>query len=431
MAIFDFIKKRISNQDQGQLTKTEPQVDDTLLQALMAGETITRDKALMLPAVSSAVDLIAGTVASMPIKLYHYKVQTNPDDPTDKKRRVEEVRLDSRVRLLNGSTGDILNAYEMRKAMVEDYLLGKGGYAYVRRNYRNQVDGLYYVKDVEISAFTNIDPIYKTGRFMIGDKYYKEYEVLRILRDTKNGMTGRGLTDEVAKALETAYTTLLYQLKQVMRGGNKRGFLKSDHKLGQQEINALKNSWRRLYSDDSDGSMVLNKGVEFQEASSTAVEMQLDQNKKTLAAEIEKIFHINEKDFDRTFKEAIYPVIKAFEAALNNTLLLESEKLNYFFEFDTKEILRANIKDRFDAYKTAKETGFMTLNEIRQAENMNHIEGLDVINVGLSAVLYDTNTHTYYTPNTDTQTDTKNPESGSQNNTTDENNKKGAENEEA
>ena len=35
---------------------------------------------------------------------------------------------------------------------------------------------------------------------------------------------------------------------------------------------------------------------------------------------------------------------------------------------------------------------------------MDYIEGLDVVNVGLGAVLYDTNTHTYYTPNTDSQT---------------------------
>ena len=44
----------------------------------------------------------------------------------------------------------------------------------------------------------------------------------------------------------------------------------------------------------------------------------------------------------------------------------------------------------------------MTLNEIRRAENMEYIEGLDVVNVGLGAVLYDVNKHVYYTPNTDT-----------------------------
>ena len=75
-----------------------------------------------------------------------------------------------------------------------------------------------------------------------------------------------------------------------------------------------------------------------------------------------------------------------------------------FFEFDVKEIIRASLKERYESYKLAKETGFMTLNEIRRAENMNYIEGLDVVNVGLGAVLYDVNTGTYYTPNTDNQT---------------------------
>ena len=36
---------------------------------------------------------------------------------------------------------------------------------------------------------------------------------------------------------------------------------------------------------------------------------------------------------------------------------------------------------------------------------MEWIEGLDVVNVGLGAVLYDVNTHKYYTPNTDTTGD--------------------------
>ena len=135
--------------------------------------------------------------------------------------------------------------------------------------------------------------------------------------------------------------------------------------------------------------------------------MQLDQNKRTLEDEIEKVFHISD-DFETTYKEAIYPIVKAFETALNRDLLLEKEKKNHFFVFDVKEILRASLKERYEAYKLAKETGFMTLNEIRRAEDMNHIDGLDVINVGLGAVLYDTDLHKYYTPNTGTIGDLQN-----------------------
>ena len=87
--------------------------------------------------------------------------------------------------------------------------------------------------------------------------------------------------------------------------------------------------------------------------------------------------------------------------------MLEKEKKNLFFEFDVKEIIKANIKERYEAYKLAKESSFMTINEIRKAENMEYIEGLDVVNVGLGAVLYDTNTHQYYTPNTNVMSQAK------------------------
>ena len=48
----------------------------------------------------------------------------------------------------------------------------------------------------------------------------------------------------------------------------------------------------------------------------------------------------------------------------------------------------------------AKEIGMKTINELRQEENMNKVEGMDVIPFGLGAVLYDTENHTYFTPNT-------------------------------
>lgn len=383
MGLLDFFKTR-------ETPTVEPPVSDVLLSAILNGEVITREKALTLPAVSGAVDMISNCIASMPVKLFKYK-----------DGKVEEQSKDPRVKMLNGDTGDTLDGFQLKKAMVEDYLMGKGGYCYIGKM-RNDVTGLYYVQDVYVTILKNYNPIYKDYDINVMGEAYKPYQFIKLLRNTKDGASGIGLTMEVGKALETAYDTLLYQLSMVRNGGNKKGFLKSQRKLGQEEINVLKTAWKRLYTDNSESVVVLNNGLEFQEASNTSVEMQLDENKKTLSNEINGIFHIYPNDFDRTFKEGIYPIVKAFETALNRDLLLEKEKKNYFFEFDVKEIIRANMTDRYNAYKLAKETGFMTLNEIRRAENMEYIEGLDVVNVGLGAVLYDTQKHVYYTPNTDT-----------------------------
>ena len=55
-------------------------------------------------------------------------------------------------------------------------------------------------------------------------------------------------------------------------------------------METLRNSWKRLYSDNSENVMVLNNGTKFQEASSTGVELQLNERKKTLNEEIIRFF---------------------------------------------------------------------------------------------------------------------------------------------
>lgn len=392
MGLFNFFNKRDDNSIN---TNVTPQVDDVLLQALLDGETITREKALTIPAVSGAVDFISNSIACMPVKLYKFK-----------KGDVTEDDNDNRVKLLNGDTGDTLDAFQLKKAIVEDYLLGKGGYAYINRgNNSNDVTSIHYVEERYITIMRIVRPIFKEYTIDVMGGTYQPYEFIKVLRNTKDGASGSGAIVEVSKCLETAYQTLLYQLGMVKTGGNKKGFLKSSRKLGLDEILALKKAWKNQYSNSSENVVVLNNGLEFQESSNSSVEMQLNENKKTLQDEINSIFHIYPNDFHRTFKEAIYPIVKAFETALNRDLLLEKEKKNYFFKFDVKEIVKANLEERYNAYKTAKETGFLTLNEIRREENLNHIEGLDVVNVGLGAVLYNTETHTYFTPNTGIESD--------------------------
>ena len=390
MGLFDRFRKEEKREETPDPVNQEMVANDVLLKALLNSEPITREQALTLPAVSGAVDFISGMIASMPVKLYKYKdgkVESKDDDP--------------RVLLLNGDTGDTLDAYQMKKAMVEDYLLGKGGYSYIRRN-RNDVTGLFYVKDIFVSAIPNFKPIYKDFYIIVEGQTYQKYEFIKLLRNTKDGATGVGLTEEVGTALETAFNTLLYQLNIVKSGGNKKGFLKSQRKLGQDEINVLKQAWNNLYANSTENVVVLNNGLEFQEASNSSVEMQLNESKKTLQDEINNIFHIYPNDFYRTFKEGIYPIVKAFTTALNKDLLLEKEKNKMFFEFDVKEILKANPKEQAEIYKLYKEIGMLTINELRRMDNRNKIEGMDVLNVGLGAVLYDANTHQFYTPNTDT-----------------------------
>lgn len=388
MGLFNFFRKRDET-----VTQTDELVNDVLLKAMLKGEKIDKEKAISLPAVSSAVDRICNTVAMIPIKLYKESI-----DETTGKKKVEEVKSDPRIKLLNTEPGDTLDAFQMRKAWVQDYLLDKGGYLYIEKS-KNRFKSLRYVDASNVTINTNFDPIFKDITYMVQGKNYETFNFLTILRSTKNGGSGRSVISEVSTAIENAYQTLLYELGLVKTGGAKKGFITSQRRLGEKEIQMLKQAWTNLYSNKSDNAIVLNEGMDFKEGSSTTVELQLNERKKTLQEEIDNIFH-NKPNFDEFMKEAVMPILSAIKTALNKDFLLEKEKESFYFEFDTREITRGNIKERYEAYKVAAETGWISKNEIRYLEDYDSIDGLDVITLNLANVVFDINTGKYYTPNT-------------------------------
>lgn len=387
MGWFDRFRKREES------ISTEEVVNDVLLKAMLKGERIDKEKALSLPAVSSAVDRISNTVAMIPIRLYQETI-----DETTGKKKVIEVKDDPRINILNVDPGDTLDAFQMKKAWVQDYLLDKGGYLFIEKK-KNKFISLRYVDSGYITVKKNFDPIYKDVKYMVNGKEYEAFDFISILRNTKDGGSGKSVISEVSTAIENAYQTLLYELGLVKTGGAKKGFITSQRRLGEKEIQMLKKAWSNLYSNKSENAIVLNEGMDFKEGSSTTVELQLNERKKTLQEEIDNIFH-NKENFDDFMKEAIMPILTAIKIALNKDFLLEKEKESFYFEFDTREISRGNIKERYEAYKVASETGWISKNEIRYLEDYDSIEGLDVITLNLANVVFDTNTGKYYTPNT-------------------------------
>lgn len=381
-----------------QETKTDGVIiDDPVLRAILTGDMLTREQIKGIPQVAADIDLVASTFASVPFRLY--KRIVDEDGKTD----VVELEEDPRVICLNKTTGDTLNGFQMKRAICEDYFLGKdgGGYIYIKRA-GNHVTGLYYVKPDEISITENQDPIFKDYSILVRGKYYAPYDFLKLLRNTGNGMTGESMTNDLNMAFQAAYSILKFQVVTLKKGGNKKGFLEAERKIGNDEIQALKESWRNLYSENSENVSVLNNGIKFKESSNNATEMQLNQSKMTLNREIDALFHISDDNVE-FIKKAVLPIGNAFEASLNSDFLTEVEKKSgYYWQADYSELLKASMKERFEAYKIAKDTGWLMINEIREMENREKIEGMDVLNVGLSAALYNTETGEYYVPNTDT-----------------------------
>ena len=395
MKLFNFRKRNIEEPAQT--------ANDVLLSAILSQDSISCEQALNIPAVARCVNLISETVSMIPIKLYREEI-------TGGKRKTVEV-TDSRCDLLNEDTKDTLDGAQFKKALVRDYLLNGNAYAYINKQ-RNSVKSLHYVDSKNITINQNFNPIFKDYNILVHGQTYKPFEFLKILRATKDGARGSGIVEENGELLKVAYTTLKFEQNLISTGGNKKGFINAKNRLTKEAIDALKAAWYKFYSNNDENVIILNEGLTFQEASNTSVEMQLNESKKSMSDSILEIFGVpTDWNWETFIKTAIMPILATFECALNRDLLLEKEKKSFYFAFDTKEIIKGDIKTRFEAYKTALESNLMQIDEVRYLENLEPL-GLNFIKLGLQDVLFNPVTKEVYTPNTNQITNIENKNGG-------------------
>lgn len=382
-------------------------IKDLLLAAGLIEDSITRTEALNIPTLAGCVELISSLVASIPIKLYK-----------EENGEVEEIKDDIRLKLLNEETGDTLTSFEMKKALVIDYLLMGNGYIYINKE-RGDIKSLHYVKESDVSINRNADPIFKNYDILVNAQIYKPYNFIKLLRHTDNGFDGYGIIEENNILLSVIYNSLKYENVLSKTGGNKKGFIESEGKLSLEAIINLKEQWRNMYSNNTENCIVLNKGLGFKESQATPTELQLNENKIANGSEICKIVNIppsiisgdgkaNEGDFDKMFKMGILPILNSLIASINRDLLLEKEKKSFYFGYDTNELLKGDIEKRFKAYEIAVKNKLMDINEVRYKEDLPPLKLFeDTILLNLSDVLYNTKTGKVYTPNTDKTSDMK------------------------
>ena len=378
--------------------------NDALLEIIRGNYTITKQKAMNAPAVSACVSKISEIVSMLPIRLY----KKDGDD-------VQEIIDDYRLRLLNKETGDTLDAAQMKKALVVDYFLGKGGYCYINKR-GNKILSLHYVDEEDVAFIANEDPIFKDYKVLVNGKEYNSFDFIKLLRATKNGYDSISIIKENEIPFLLAYQTAMFEKTLLEAGGNKKGFLQADKKLSREAMQALKVAFRNLYSNKNENVVVLNDGLTFKESSNSSTELQLNENKTVNNNNICKIFNIPPSllngnatsNDERIFlTNCIIPLLNKFETAINRDLLLESEKDTLFFAFDISEIEKADIEKRYAAYQTAVKEGFMQIDEVRQRENLPKL-GLDFIKLGLQDVLFDPEQNVVFTPNTGLSTDLDN-----------------------
>lgn len=382
------------------LKKKETRSDDEVLADFisglspLSGKVVSKKEALSIPVVAQSVNWISSVVASLPIKMY---------------RKTEkgyiEVYDDYRLPLLNDYSGNCMTANDLKRQIISDLLLDGNGYAYISKR-GNKITKLSYVPTTKLTYTESVNSIDKILNVWVDGKPVQDYNVFRVVNNTKNGISGIGFVSDCQDLLGTILSSLKYEHTSIS-SGVRRGFLKSKTKLDSEKLSELKQAWRKLTSPEQSDVLVLNAGIEFEDASSTATESQLSQNKTINIQQVLSYFGLptnflegaNSDSYLTAVRIAILPIVSQLTTALNNYLLLESEKGTLKFDIDTNDVLRINSNERFDAYQKGLSSGILTIDEVRRMEALPVLD-MQYLKLGLGDVLYNVQDGKIFVPNT-------------------------------
>lgn len=404
MGFFDFLKE-------GKTEERNMDTNTSITSLFREEETVSEDNVLKIPTVKACVELIAGTIAQLPIYLYK-----ETDDGS-----VERVE-DYRCILLNDEPNELQTGYSFKKHMVQDYIFYGASYNYIDRD-GNTVTELRnlktrnirvdkYVQDGfrVVDADINIVAI-EEGRIKRNPQEsitirstLKPYDCIIALNESTDGITSKGVLEYGKDVFKVAMEEKKYTSSIYKNGALPLGILKTAGRLTQPAIERLKSSWQSLYSgaQNAGKTVVLEEGLDYTPVSLKPSDLLLTENRKDTIGDICKLFNIPESLVDVTkikygsleqnnihfLQYTLSPIITSIESGLNKSLLLEDEKREgYFFAFDTSEVLRSTDREKYEAARVAVDGGLMSINEARYRLNLPAIKD-NVMKWTLGAVLY-------------------------------------------
>jgi HK97 family phage portal protein len=396
----------------------------TIYSMFTTSSDVTEEQAMKIPSVVACVELITGSIAQLPIYLYKQ----------NEKNEVERVPNDKRVFLLNNEPNSLINAYNFKKKLAKDFLLY--GVSYTKKEMiRNNVEALntfpmtnVYVTKYLIDGYkydADIRLTYVGSNKEKMERIFKPDELVIVVKDTEDGVTGKGVLTAGAETLTLALNEVEYTSNILKNGALPIGVIETMNKLSENAIKRLRSGWESLYggSKNAGKTVILEEGLQYKPISIKPNDMQLVESKKITISEIARLFNVpesmlnadankyasNEQNNLHFLQYTLAPIISAIESALDKSLLLENEKEDgYYFRFDVSEILRTTEKEKIESAATGLTKGLYSLNETRAKLDMHKLED-DYFIWSLGNVLYNPKTGEIIVPNMQGSGDLDNP----------------------
>jgi HK97 family phage portal protein len=353
-----------------------------------SGKSVNERTAMQTTAVYACVRILAEAIASLPLHVYQYK-------PDGGKERMTRHPL---YPLLHDEPNPEMTSFVFRETLMSHLLLWGNAYAQIIRDGRGKVQALYPLlpNKMDVSRTSSGDLIYTYRRDSSESRINPNSGAITLRRDQVLHIPGLGFDGLIGyspiamakNAIGMALATEEYGASFFANGANPGGVL--EHPGVIKDIQRVKDSWNSAYqgSGNAHRVAVLEEGMKFQAIGIPPEQAQFLETRKFQINEIARIFRVPPHmvgDLEKSsfsnieqqslefVKYTLDPWVIRWEQALQQALILPSEKASLFIKFNLDGLLRGDYQSRMTGYATARQNGWMSSNDIRQLEDLNRI----------------------------------------------------------
>lgn len=350
---------------------------------------LTGQGALSVAAVYRCVNLLADSVANLPLQYMRIKDGIFVED------------VNSRLHyLLTVQPCDYMSAFDFWRQVVQYVLLN--GNAYIVPCYDPATLEIYRLALVDPTcvAHDTINDTYTIYDIKAGIAgTFSEAEIIHVKNYTRDGKTGLSTLSFARTALSIAQTGDRETLSRFENGGNVRGIVSNDTSVrgfGEYQDKELAKTATDLDSRFRNGERIVSLPgqVQFSPLSLSSTDMQFLESRKFSVRDICRFFGVHPSfvfdDTSNNYKSAemanvaflsntLNPLLRKIEVELHRKLVAPSLCCKRRFQFDRRGLYACDLDSRIKYQAQTIAAGIYTVNDWRKEENKPAVEGGDTV----------------------------------------------------
>ena len=345
-----------------------------------SGAAVTPETAMKVAAVFRCVDLISGAISSLPIDV-------NRDLGENRKEPAKDHYL---WRLLRRRPNEWMTPVEFKRLLMTHLLLRGNGFARIVRGVGGRVISLIPMSPerMEVEQLDNLSLKYTYTRKDGTKIELNQRDVFHVRGLSFDGIVGVSPITYARESIGLSMQAERFGARLFKNGTSLAAVLKHPQHLSEEAIARLKEGLEHFRgADNAFKTMILEEGMDLTPIGMTSEDAQYIALREFQRGEIYQIFGVPPHMAGDTQKttswgsgieqmtigfvtHTLTSWMTSWEQAIVRDLLSDRDN-DIYVRFNTRALLKGDVKTRFGAYREALQWGWLSPDEVRALEDMN------------------------------------------------------------